>query len=220
MPRTFGEQNRIHISRITAIVEHDSDLLSVSDPILNEKDMKIGKTIAELIHDGDTIQIGFGAMPNAVIEFLKDHRDLGIHTEMLPDKFVDLYESGVITNAKKRLFTGKSVATFAYGSTKLYDYINNNKDILMVPCNVSNDLRNIAQLDNLVSINSTVEVDFLGQCNSETISGTYYSSTGGQADYAKGVRMEKMVVESFVSILQQNMTPSQKSFRRCRRVRL
>ena len=189
MPRTFGEHNRIHISQVTALIENHFDLPSLSNPILSDKDMKIGQTIAELIHNGDTIQIGFGSMPNAVIEYLKGHRDLGIHTEMLPDKVVDLYENDCVTNMNKNFFKGKTTATFALGSRKLYDFIDNNKDILMLPCNVSNDLRSIAQLDHLVSINSTVEIDFLGQCNSETINGKYYSSTGGQADFAKGVRM-------------------------------
>lgn len=191
MPRTFGEQNRIHISQVAAIVEHNFDLPSAGNPVLTEKDRKIGQTIAELIHDGDTVQIGFGSMPNAVIEYLDGHRDLGIHTEMLPDKVVDLYERGVITNRNKELYKGKSTATFAYGTKRLYDFMNNNEDILMLPCNITNDLRNLAKLGNLVSVNSTVEVDFFGQCNSETIKGTYYSSTGGQADFAKGVRIAK-----------------------------
>jgi acyl-CoA hydrolase len=189
MPRTFGVQNRIHISEVTALIEHDFDLLSLPDPILKDKDMKIGQTIADLIQNGDTIQIGFGSMPNAVMEYLKGHRNLGIYTEMLPDKVVDLYENGVITNSNKEIYKGKTTATFALGSRKLYDFIDNNKDILMLPCNVCNDFRNIAQLDHLVTVNSTVEVDFLGQCNSETINGKYYSSSGGQGDFSKGVRL-------------------------------
>ncbi|WP_394231911.1 acetyl-CoA hydrolase/transferase family protein [Niallia oryzisoli] len=189
MPYTYGEQNQIHISQVTALIENDFDLPTLPEPILNDKDTKIGQTIAELIQNGDTLQIGFGSMPNAVMEYLKDHRDLGIYTEMLPDKVVDLYEKGVITNANKKIYNGKTTATFALGSKRLYDFMNKNEDILMLPCQVSNDLRNIAQLDNLVSVNSTVEVDFFGQCNSEVIGGKYYSSTGGQADFAKGVRM-------------------------------
>ncbi len=191
MPRTFGEQNRIHISQVTALTENHVDLPTVPNPVLSDKDIKIGQTIAELIRNGDTVQIGFGSMPNAVIEYLSGHRDLGIHTEMLPDKIVDLYENGVITNAHKKLFTGKSTATFALGTRRLYDFMDNNPDILMLPCNITNDLRNLAQMDNLVSVNATVEVDFFGQCNSEMIGGKYYSSTGGQADFAKGVRMAK-----------------------------
>lgn len=189
MPRTFGEQNRIHISEVTAFIENHVELPIIPNPILSDKDMKIGETIADLIQNGDTIQIGFGSMPNAVIEYLSGHRDLGIHTEMLPDKVVNLYEKGVITNANKKIFKGKSTATFAFGTKRLYEFMNNNEDILMLPSNVTNDLRNLSQLDNLVSVNSTVEVDFFGQCNSETIGGKYYSSTGGQGDFAKGVRM-------------------------------
>ena len=189
MPRTLGEQNRIHISQVTKLIEHDFDLPSLPEPVLTDKDAKIGQTIAELIQNGDTVQIGFGSMPNAVMEYLKGHRDLGIYTEMLPDKIVDLYEKGVITNDNKKIYKGKTTATFALGSRKLYDFLNDNKDILMLPCHVSNDLRNIAQLDHLVSVNSTVEVDFYGQCNSEVIAGKYYSSTGGQGDFAKGVRL-------------------------------
>ena len=191
MPRTFGEQNKVHISQVTAFIEHDSELPTLPDPVLNDKDNKIGQTIAELIQNGDTLQIGFGSMPNAVMEYLKDHRELGIYTEMLPDKVVDLYEKGVITNSNKKIYKGKTTATFALGSKKLYDFMDNNKDIYMLPCQISNDLRNICQLDHLVSVNSTVEIDFLGQCNSETVAGKYYSSTGGQGDYTKGVRMTK-----------------------------
>ncbi|WP_338472988.1 acetyl-CoA hydrolase/transferase C-terminal domain-containing protein [Niallia sp. XMNu-256] len=189
MPRTLGEQNRIHISQVTKLIEHDFDLPSLPEPVLTDKDAQIGQTIAELIQNGDTVQIGFGSMPNAVMEYLKGHRDLGIHSELLPDKVVDLYEAGVITNYNKRIYKGKTTATFALGSRKLYDFMHNNKDILMLPCHVSNDLQNIAQLDHLVSVNSTVEIDFWGQCNSETIAGKYYSSTGGQGDFTKGVRL-------------------------------
>ncbi len=191
MPRTFGEQNKIHISEGTAVVEHDFELPSLPEPVQNDKDQKIGQTIADLIQNGDTLQIGFGSMPNAVMEYLKEHRDLGIYTEMLPDKVVDLYEKGVITNSNKKIYKGKTTATFALGSKKLYEFMNNNKDIHMLPCHISNDLHNICQLDHFVSVNSTVEIDFLGQCNSEMIAGKYYSSTGGQGDFTKGARMTK-----------------------------
>lgn len=189
MPRTFGDHNQIHISQVTALIENDFNIPTKPIPTLSDKDMKVGQTIAELIHNGNTIQIGFGSMPNAVLEYLKDHRDLGVHSEMVPDKIVDLYESGAITNQNKKIYKGKTTATIAIGTQKLYDFMNNNKDILMLPCDVCNDVRNIAQLDNLVSVNTTVEVDFLGQCNSETINGKYYSSTGGQGDFTKGIRL-------------------------------
>ncbi|WP_227937666.1 acetyl-CoA hydrolase/transferase family protein [Alkalihalobacillus deserti] len=191
MPRTFGEQNQIHISQVTALVENDVNIQVLPNPKLNEKDFKIGQTIADIIKNGDTLQIGYGAMPNAVMEFLNDHRDLGVYTEMLPDKIVDLYESGAITNQNKTLYKGKTTATFALGTQRLYDFIHENEDILMIPCDVCNDVRTIAQFDNLVSVNSTVEVDLIGQCNSETINGKYYSSSGGQGDFTKGVRLTK-----------------------------
>ncbi|MDR7079783.1 acyl-CoA hydrolase [Neobacillus niacini] len=191
MSRTFGEQNLIHISQVTGLIENHVKVHEVGNPELSDKDFTIGQTIADIIKNGDTLQVGIGAMPNAVMEFLKNHRDLGIYTEMLPDKVVDLYECGAITNQNKELYKGKFTATFALGTQRLYDFIHENKNVLMLPCNVSNDIRNIAQLDNLVSVNSTVEVDFLGQCNSETINGKYYSSSGGQADFSKGVRLTK-----------------------------
>lgn len=191
MPRTFGEGNFIHISQVTALIENHVNMPEMPNPTLNEKDYKIGQTIADIINNGDTLQIGFGAMPNAVMEFLGNHRDLGVYTEMLPDKIVDLYKSGAITNQNKTLYKGKTTATFALGTQRLYDFIHENEDILMLPCDVCNDIRMISQIDNLVSVNSTVEVDFIGQCNSETINGKYYSSSGGQGDFTKGVRLTK-----------------------------
>ncbi|MFC0273249.1 acetyl-CoA hydrolase/transferase family protein [Metabacillus herbersteinensis] len=191
MPRTYGEQNKIHISQVTALVENNKELPSVPNPILSGKDEKIGRIIAGIINNGDTLQIGFGAMPNAVMEFLTDHRDLGIYTEMLPDKIIDLYEAGAISNKNKPLFKEKTTMTFAFGTKRLYEFMHENEDLYFLPCDQSNDLRAISKFDNLVSINSTVEIDFLGQCNSETVKGSYYSSTGGQGDFAKGARLTK-----------------------------
>lgn len=189
MPRTFGVKNNIHISQVAALIENDADLPALPNPAPSEKDLAIGKTIADMVKDGSTVQIGFGSMPNAVMEYLKDKKDLGVHTEMLPDKLVDLVELGVVTNTKKEIHKGKSIATFAIGSKRLYDYMNNNEDVLMLPCNMTNSLNDMSKLDNLVAINSTVEVDFLGQCNSERVRDTYFSSSGGQHDFMKGVRL-------------------------------
>lgn len=190
MPRTYGD-NQIHISQAAAITEHHEPLPSLPDPILTEKDERIGRYIADLIQDGDVLQIGFGAIPNAVMNFLKDHKDLGIYTEMLPDKVMDLHEAGVVTNRNKPLYEGKTTMTFALGSQRLYKFMHENPDLYMIPVNESNDVRLISRFDNIVSINATIEIDFLGQCNSETIGGRYYSSTGGQADFARGVRMAR-----------------------------
>lgn len=189
MPRTFGDKNTIHISQVAALIENDVDLPELGSPTLNDNDLAIGKEIAAKVKDGDTLQIGFGAMPNAVMEYLVDKKHLGLHTEMLPEKLVDLAEKGVIDNSQKEVDNGKSVATFAIGSKRLYDFMDNNPDILMLPCDYTNNFDVVSQLKNLVAINSTVEVDFLGQCNSERVKGFYYSSTGGQADFMKGVRL-------------------------------
>ncbi|KEO80877.1 acetyl-CoA hydrolase/transferase family protein [Tumebacillus flagellatus] len=190
MPRTFG-RNQIHISQVAALVENHVPLPTLDEPQITDKDAKIGQQIADLIVDGDTLQIGFGAIPNAVMDFLSGHRDLGIFTELLPDRVVDLFEAGVITNQKKPLYTGQMTTTFALGSEKLYKFMNECAFLKMIPVDESNDVRMISQIPNLVSINSTVEVDFLGQCNSEMVKGRYYSSTGGQADFARGARLSK-----------------------------
>ena len=155
MPRTYGDLNKIHISQVTAIVENNRELPTAPNPFLTEKDEKIGQTIAGIIKNGDTLQIGFGAMPNAVMEYLTDHRDLGIYTEMLPDKIIDLYEAGAISNLNKPLYIGKTTMTFAFGTKRLYDFMHENEDLYALPCDKSNNLCTIAQFDNLVSINST-----------------------------------------------------------------
>lgn len=191
MPRTFGEKNAIHISQESALVENTVDLPELPTPILSDKDLEIGKIIGDIVKDGDTLQIGFGSMPNAVMECIMDKKELGVYSEMLPDKIVDLYEQGVVTNKHNPVSPGQTVSTFAIGSKRLYDFMHNNKDVLMLPCDVTNSLVNISKVDNLVSINSSVEVDFYGQCNSESVGGKLYSSTGGQADFTKGVRMTK-----------------------------
>lgn len=190
MPRTYGK-NVIHISQVTALVENHVELPLLPEPQITENDAKIGRLIADIIHDGDNLQIGFGAIPNAVMNFLQGHQNLGVFTEMLPDKAVDLYRAGVITGANKAVYPGQMTTTFALGSRKLYDFLHENQDVLFLPVSWTNDVRIISQIDNLVSINSTVEVDFLGQCNSETVGGSYYSSTGGQADFARGARLAK-----------------------------
>ncbi|MBD3948718.1 acetyl-CoA hydrolase/transferase family protein [Tuanshanicoccus lijuaniae] len=189
MPHTFGEKNMIHIDQVNAIIENNVPLNTLPNLEPSEKDLKIGKIIADMVQDGDTIQIGFGSMPNAVMEYLKYKKDLGIHTEMLPDKLVDLVELGVVTNTQKEIHVGKSVATFAIGTQRLYDFMNNNPDVVMIPCNQTNALTELAKLNSLIAINSAVEVDFLGQCNSERVRDTYFSSTGGQHDFMKGVRL-------------------------------
>jgi acyl-CoA hydrolase len=190
MPRTFGH-NQIHISQIAGYIEHDGPLAEEVVPEIGEKDLLIAKKVAADIQDGDTLQIGIGSVPNAIMSLLKNHRNLGIHTEMLPDGIVDLVEAGAINGTKKFTNKGKIVATFAYGSQRLYDFIHNNSSIEFLPVSVVNDPREIAKEENIVSINATTEVDLFGQCASETVGGKYYSSSGGQIDFARGVRFAK-----------------------------
>ncbi|MFV8827366.1 acetyl-CoA hydrolase/transferase family protein [Alkalihalobacterium sp. APHAB7] len=190
MPRTFGK-NQIHISQVDAIYENHQPLPETPTIPLREEDKIIGKSIAELIKNGDTLQIGFGAIPNAIMNDLKAYQDLTIFTEMIPDQVVELFESGAVTNRSNPLAPGKMTATFAYGTKRLYDFMHENKDVFMLPVDETNDVRHISSIDRMVTINATVEVDFLGQCNSETIGGRYYSSTGGQGDFGIGARMAK-----------------------------
>jgi len=190
MPRTFGE-NQIHITQIAGYVENNRPLYEDISPPIGEKDMKIAAYVTENIHNGDTLQIGIGSIPNAVVSLLRDHRQLGIHTEMFVDGIVDLVEAGAIDGTQKFTNKGKIIATFAHGSKKLYNFLHNNPSVEFLPVSIVNDPREIAKEERIVSINATTEVDLFGQCASETVAGKYYSSTGGQADFARGVRFAK-----------------------------
>ena len=190
MPRTYGT-NQIHISQIEGYIHVDYPLYEAKAPQSNEIDKKIASFVAERIEDHSTIQVGIGGIPNSIISQLKNHKDLGIHTELLSDGIIDLIEKGVITGYEKNLFPGKVVATFALGTKRLYNFMDHNVQIEMLPVDYVNDPRIIGQENKMVSINATTEVDFLGQCASETIKGQYYSSSGGQADFARGAMLSK-----------------------------
>jgi acyl-CoA hydrolase len=190
MPVTYGE-NQIHISQILGYIKHDAPLFSVPPAPITETDKQIAQYIAERIDNGSTLQVGIGGIPNAVVTLLKDHQNLGIHTEMLTDGIAELMQQGVVTGLEKKTHVGKVVASFAFGSEKLYRFMHENKDIEMLSVNYVNDPRNIAREDNMIAINATTEVDFYGQCASETVAGKYYSSTGGQADFALGSQFAK-----------------------------
>lgn len=190
MPRTFGS-NEIHISQIEGYINVDYPLFEVQPAKVTDIDQKIAEFVAERIENGSTIQSGIGAIPNAIVSMLTNHKNLGIHTELLADGVMELIEKGVVTGTEKKLFPGKAVATFALGTRNLYDFLNNNLGIELLPVSYVNDPRIIAQENHIVSINATTEVDFLGQCASETVQGRYYSSSGGQADFARGAMFAK-----------------------------
>src|SRR5918999_1228296 len=185
MPRTFG-LNQIHASQLLGYCEADRPLVEVPPAQPDDRDRRIAAHIVERIPDGATLQVGIGGIPNAVLEALQSHRDLGIHTELLADGIVDLVERGVATGVRKQLRRNKVEATFCLGTQQLYDWLHDNGAVELLPVDLVNDPRRIAREDDFISINATTEVDLYGQCASETIAGRYWSSSGGQADFARG----------------------------------
>jgi acyl-CoA hydrolase len=185
MPRTFG-RNQLHISQVAGFTEVDRPLVEFMPAISDDIDARIAAHVAERIPNGATIQIGIGATPNAILTALSGHRDLGVHTELLSDGVVDLIEAGVVNGVRKRLNRTKTVGTFALGTNRLHRFIDDNPAVELWPVSYVNDPRVIATESDFVSINSTLTVDLVGQCASETIGGHYYSSSGGQADFARG----------------------------------
>jgi acyl-CoA hydrolase len=185
MPRTFG-RNQLHMSQLAGWTQVDEPLVEVEPKAATPEEVRIAEFIADRIPNGACIQTGIGGIPNAVLSMLMDHRDLGVHTELLSDGVVDLVEAGVVNGSRKRMNRTKTVGTFALGSRRVYDFIGDNPAVEMWPATYVNDPRRIASEPKFVSINATVEVDLLGQCASETIGGQYWSSSGGQADFARG----------------------------------
>jgi 4-hydroxybutyrate CoA-transferase len=190
MPRTLGD-SFIHVSELDCIVETDSSPIIMQPPRISGIDEKIGGYCAELIKDGDCLQLGIGAVPDSILGFLKQKKDLGIHTEMFSDGVVDLVEAGVITCAKKNFHPGKMVATFFMGTEKLYKFVHNNPMVQMFSVDYTNNPAIIARNNNMVSVNSTLQVDLTGQGASESIGYKQFSGTGGQADFIRGAAWSK-----------------------------
>lgn len=190
MPRTHGE-SFVHISEIDYFVEYDEPIHTLKSPKIGEIEKEIGKYCASLINDGDTLQLGIGAIPDAVLSFLTDKKDLGIHSEMFSDGVLNLVEKGVINNSKKTTNKDKMVVTFLMGSEKLYEYVNDNPSIKIMPVDYVNNPVEIMKEDNIVCINSCVQVDLMGQVCSESIGATQISGVGGQVDFIRGAAMAK-----------------------------
>jgi 4-hydroxybutyrate CoA-transferase len=190
MPRTMGD-TFVHVSEIDCFVEHSAPLIESKSAETGEVEKAIGEYCAKLISDGDTLQLGIGAIPDATLMFLKGKKDLGIHSEMVCDGIVELVESGAVTNKKKTLKPDKMVVTFVMGTKKLYDFVNNNPMIEFYPVDYVNNPAVIMKNDNFVSINSCVEVDLMGQVCSESIGLTQISGIGGQVDFVRGASMAK-----------------------------
>ena len=189
-PRTFGDV-QLHINDVDYLVEVDYPMPEIADAVPNEKDLAIGKLIADMIEDGDCIQLGIGGIPNAVAASLFDKKDLGVHTEMLTTGMVKLAKAGVITGKCKQTHKGQMVAAFAMGTQELYDFIDDNPSVAILDGGYVNDPHVIAQNDNQVSINTTIEVDITGQCCSESIGSKQFSGTGGQSDTAVGAQKSR-----------------------------
>lgn len=190
MPRTFGNAIK-HVRDFTCFVEHDEPLPEVIGGEISDVEMEIGKYCASLINDGDCLQLGIGGIPNAVCLQLKDKKDLGLHSELVGDGVVPLLESGVINNKRKVVNNGRTVLGAAFGSKILCNYINNNPSVEMHPIDYVNNPIEIAKNDNMVSINSCLQVDLLGQVVSDTIGLSQFSAVGGQVDFVRGATMSK-----------------------------
>ena len=185
MPRVFGE-SLLHVSEVDAIVENDTPLLTAATPSAKPQDEAIGAAIAEMVPDGATIQLGYGGLPNAAAACLMDRKDLGIHTEVFCSGMVDLIKAGVVTGRRKTLHPRKNVYTVAIGTEDMYEFMNDNPSMESYPVSYTNAPEVIAKNDNMISINSILEVDLLGQCNAEWLGGSQFSGTGGQLDYVRG----------------------------------
>jgi len=190
MPRVFGD-SPVHISEVDAIVENHVPLPEIPSKPPDEDSLKIGKFVAEQIPNGATLQLGIGNLPNAVAHYLADHNDLGVHSELFSPAFVGLIRSGVINGQKKTLHPRKHVFTIAMGDADMYAFMNDNPAMESYSSAYVNDLRIIAQHDNLISVNTAIEIDLYGQVNAEFINGHQYSGSGGQFDFVKGAAFSK-----------------------------
>ncbi len=191
MPYVEGD-SKIHIDDVSAIVESCTPLEKISIPNPTEVEEKIGQIITTLIPDRACLQVGIGALPTEVCAALINHKDLGVHTELLTPGLMMLIERGVVTNKYKNINTGKSVFAFSMGdSAEFYEKLNHHDGIESYPVDYVNDPGVIARIDNMISINSTVEMDLTGACNSEYINGHQYSATGGQVDFVRGSYLSK-----------------------------
>jgi len=185
MPRIHGD-GFIHIRDIDFIIPYDEPLLEVTGAKTNEAIITIGKNVARLVQDGDTIQVGWGSLPNAVMFCLSNKKHLGVHTELLSDGLVDLIKAGVIDNSQKTIDHGKTVASFCMGNKSTYAFLDNNPSIALRTLDYTNNPVMMSRIDNMVAINSALEIDLSGQATSESIGGVFYSGIGGHQDFMRG----------------------------------
>lgn len=185
MPRVHGD-GAVHIDRLAHVVEVDQPLPEHPSHPPTDVEMRIGEFVSSIINDGATLQMGIGAIPDAVMLALKNHRNLGIHTEMFSDGAVELIQSGAVDNSQKRVHPGRSVATFLIGTRKLYDFVNDNPTTLLLDVAYTNNTSVIARNPKVTAINSAVEIDLTGQVCADSIGHTVISGVGGQMDFIRG----------------------------------
>lgn len=190
VPRSLGD-SQIPLSMIDYVVEDDSPLITVEFAAPNEVEKTIGHYCAELIEDGACLQMGIGSIPNAILSCLRNHRNLGVHTEMFSDGILDLVRKGIINGSNKALDRGKIVSTFVMGSQKIYNFIDNNPQVLMKDVEYTNDPFIIAQQPKMTSINSAIQVDMSGQVCADSLGNKIYSGVGGQIDFVYGASRSK-----------------------------
>ncbi len=188
VPRAFGDA-MIHINDIDIFVEDDSPLIAADPGPISDTDRKIGRYVAELVEDGATLQMGIGAIPNAVLSMLGNHKDLGVHSEMFADGILPLVDKGVVNGRNKRIDKGKMVATFLMGSKNLYDFIHDNPGVAMQDVKYTNRVSVIAKNPKVTAINSALQVDITGQVCADSIGTTHYSGVGGQIDFLRGASL-------------------------------
>jgi len=190
VPRAFGDA-MIPMNMIDIFCEDNTPLLEAHFSEPNETEMAIGRQVAELVEDGATLQMGIGAIPNAVLSQLIHHKDLGVHTEMFADGVLALYEKGVINNSRKKIDRGKLVATFLMGSRRVYDFIDDNPAVLMMDVGYTNNERIIAMNPKVTAINSALQVDLTGQVCADSLGTKHYSGVGGQVDFIRGASLSE-----------------------------
>lgn len=190
MPRVHGD-SFLHIKDVDFIIEQDEPILEYKSDANPNTAIKIGQYVASLVQDGDTLQVGYGSLINAILSSLEHKKDLGIHTELLSDGVIELMRKGVVTNSKKSINTGQTIATFCMASQSTYEYIDDNPSVQFKTVDYTNNPLIIARHDNMVAINSAIEIDLTGQASAESIGKVFYSGIGGQADFMRGALLAK-----------------------------
>jgi acyl-CoA hydrolase/GNAT superfamily N-acetyltransferase len=185
MPRVLGE-TFINVEDVDFLIDHDEPLLEFEDTVSGDISQKIGTYVARIVQDGDTIQVGYGSIPNAILAHLKNKEHLGVHTELMTDGIVELMRARAIDNSRKDLNNGKTVAAFCMGKKDTYDYLHDNPAIEFRPVNYTNNPTVLARQRNMTAINSALEIDLSGQATAESLGTRFYSGIGGQADFMRG----------------------------------